>query len=105
MWCLLYLDQESATRLVSVLKEESFDAHLALDMDDLLDALWYHGSAVACIVIETALGNGLEDFVAALKGWPDLRSWSSVQPNGRSDKRPTSIASSGPTRLRLSLTG
>ena len=47
MWCLLYLDQESATRLVSVLKEESFDVHIGLDMDDLLDALWYHGSAVA----------------------------------------------------------
>ena len=42
-------------------------------MDDLLDALWYPGSAVGCIVIETAPGNGLEDFVAALKGWPDLK--------------------------------
>ena len=72
MWCLIYLERESPTALASLLKQRSFDVHLAPDMDDLLDALWYHGSAVGCIVLEVAASKGSEEFLAALKDWPDL---------------------------------
>ena len=72
MWCLMYLERESPTALVSVLKDKSFDVHIALDVDDLLDTLWYHGSAVGRIVIETAASDGLKPFFEALKDWPDL---------------------------------
>ncbi len=73
MWCLLYLERESPTALVSLLKNKSLDLHIAPDLDDLLDALWYHGSAVGCIVVETAASSGLEDLFVALKDWPDLK--------------------------------
>ena len=72
MWCLIYLEKESPTALASLLKEKSFDVHVAPDMDDLLDALWYHGSAVGRIVIEASASKGFEEFLAALEDWPDL---------------------------------
>ena len=72
MWCLIYLERESPIALVSLLKERSFKVHIATNLDDLLDALWYHGSAVGCIVIEMTDGNGLEELMIALEDWPDL---------------------------------
>ena len=72
MWCLIYLEKESPTALVSLLKANSFEVHIAPDVDDLLDALWYHGSAVGCIVIETTDGNGLDELTQALEDWPEL---------------------------------
>ncbi len=72
MWCLIYLERESPTALASLLKERSFDVHVAPDLDDLLDALWYHGSAVGCIVLEVSASKGLDEFFAALKDWREL---------------------------------
>ena len=71
MWCLIHLERESPTALASLLKQR-FEVHVAPDMDDLLDALWYHGSAVGCIVLDVSASKGFEEFLAALKDWPDL---------------------------------
>lgn len=73
MWCLIYLERESPTALVGLLKEKSFEVHIAPDLDNLLDALWYHGSAVGCIVIETSDGSTLDELMQALEDWPDLK--------------------------------
>ncbi len=56
-----------------MLKEKSLDLHIAPDVDDLLDALWYHGSAVDYIMMETAASSGLDAVFTALEDWPDLK--------------------------------
>ena len=73
MWCLIYLERESPNALVGALKENTFDVHIAPDIDDLLDALWYHGSAVGCVVVETEASNKLQILFEALDAWPKLR--------------------------------
>ena len=73
MWCLIHLERESPNALVSLLKEKAFEVHIAPDLDDLLDALWYHGSSVGCIVAETRASKGLQELFEALKDWPKLK--------------------------------
>ncbi len=72
MWCLVYLETAIPSSVLRLLKTNGFKVHVAADVDDLLDQLWYHGSNVACIIIEAQHLPGFDDFVEAILDWPDL---------------------------------
>ena len=72
MLYLLYLESRTPHQLVGALKGHQFDVHIAADLDDLLDRLWFHGANVAAIVVETARPEGLTEFFDAILDWPKL---------------------------------
>ena len=72
MWCLVYLETEIPTSVSRLLKTNGFRVHVADDVDDLLDQLWFYGSDVKCIIVEAHRSPGFNDFVDAILDWPDI---------------------------------
>ena len=72
MWCLVYLETAMSSPVSRLLKTNGFKVHVADDVDDLLDQLWYHGSDVACIIVEAHHMPGFDDFIEAILDWPNL---------------------------------
>ena len=72
MWCLVYLETAVSSSVSRLLKTNGFEVHLANDVDDLLDQLWYHGSNVACMIVEANHLPGFNDFIEAILDWPDI---------------------------------
>ena len=72
MWCLVYLETAISSSVSRLLKTNGFEVHVANDIDDLLDQLWYHGSDVACMIVEAQHLPGFDDFVDAILDWPDI---------------------------------
>ena len=72
MWCLVYLETAISGSLSRLLKSKGYDVLITNDVDDLLDQLWYHGSEVACIIIEARDLLGLDDFIEAILDWPEI---------------------------------
>ena len=72
MWCLVYLETAISSSLSRLLKAKGLEVQITSDIDDLLDQLWYHGSEVACILIEARHLPGLDSFVDAILDWPEI---------------------------------
>ena len=72
MWCLVCLETAISGSLCRLLKANALQVHISSDVDDLLDQLWFHGSDVACIVMEAQKLSGLDDLIDALTDWPIL---------------------------------
>ncbi len=72
MWCLVHLETAVSSSVSRLLKTNGFEVHIANDVDDLLDQLWFYGSDVACIILEAEHLTGLDDFTDAIQDWPDI---------------------------------
>ena len=72
MWCLLLVEKEVETNLADALRIKGYQIHASFAVDDLLDALWYHGSDVACIIIEKASAHDLNEFYETMTDWPTI---------------------------------
>ena len=72
MWCLVYLETAISRSLSGLLKAKGLEVHISNDVDDLLDQLWYHGSDVACIIIEAQHLPGLDELIDAILDWPEI---------------------------------
>ena len=89
MWCIVYQGNRSDTEIDDALEEHARDVVRAKTLDEVLDALWFHGSEVECLVLEANKSDDFDEFDQALDAWPKMR----VLVYG--ENRPKTLALSG----------